>query len=326
MSRLMVPAAAVAAAAAIVTAGCASAGASGPGSVDGAARSSPANAVAFVAASTDLGVGAVARRRQAVRAEQLQELASRPALGDELDVAVLAGQADRRRSRSRRTARSSHALAKKHRLQDARARRLDRDREDDGRAGRGREREDASLADNDALRAAMKRLPSDALVRAYANGAEAHAAARVDPGQLRDVAAAARRALPVQRRSGQRPAPQRRHDRVPLGRGRAHEHGDGLKLEAFAKPTGSTAAGPPRYIVQPSAPYASALADEIPSGALAVVDFQVAERRVRDHAEAAAAAHEALRRRTRRLAAAARRAARRRDGDLRAAVRCRCPR
>ena len=49
MSRVMVPAAAVAAAAAIVTAGCASAGASGPGSLDGAAAIVPANAVAFVA-------------------------------------------------------------------------------------------------------------------------------------------------------------------------------------------------------------------------------------------------------------------------------------
>ena len=55
MNRLMLPAAAVAAAAAIVTAGCASAGASGPGSLDGAAAIVPANAVAFVAANTDLG-------------------------------------------------------------------------------------------------------------------------------------------------------------------------------------------------------------------------------------------------------------------------------
>jgi hypothetical protein len=38
---------------------------------------------------------------------------------------------------------------------------------------------------------------------------------------------------------------------------------------------GLTAASAPRYIVHPTAPYASALVDEIPSGALAVVDFKV---------------------------------------------------
>ncbi len=50
---------------------------------------------------------------------------------------------------------------------------------------------------------------------------------------------------------------------------------DGLKVEAFTHTNGLTAPGAPRYIVHPAPPYASALVDEIPSGALAVLDFQL---------------------------------------------------
>src|ERR1700719_1944297 len=90
MSRLMIPAAAVAAAVAIVTAGCASAGASGPGSLDGAAAIVPSNAVAFVAASTDLG----SERWHGVGKQLMTNFQSlAPALGDELDVAVLPSKA-----------------------------------------------------------------------------------------------------------------------------------------------------------------------------------------------------------------------------------------
>src|SRR5256885_3277238 len=90
MTRVISPAAAVAAAAAILTAGCASAGASGPGSLDGAAAIAPANAVAFIAASTDLG----SSHWHGVGKQFMTKFKSlAPALGSELDVAVLPSKA-----------------------------------------------------------------------------------------------------------------------------------------------------------------------------------------------------------------------------------------
>src|SRR5260221_665311 len=65
---------------------------SGPGSADGAARIVPSNAVAFVAASTDVsssawhGVGAYALKQANDWTAELQGVA-----GDEVDVAVLPG-------------------------------------------------------------------------------------------------------------------------------------------------------------------------------------------------------------------------------------------
>src|SRR5689334_17125939 len=86
MSRWLIPAAAVAAAAAIVTAGCGSAGTDGPGALDGAASVVPADAVAFVAASTDLSASEWHGLAQPLL-ERFQPY--RAALGSELDVAVL---------------------------------------------------------------------------------------------------------------------------------------------------------------------------------------------------------------------------------------------
>src|SRR5438067_869901 len=97
MTRTVIPAAAVAAAVAIVTAGCGSAGAS-PGSVGGAATVVPANAVAFVAASTDLSssewhsVGDVLLQGLQTRSQLDWTNDIRPALGDEVDIAVLPGK------------------------------------------------------------------------------------------------------------------------------------------------------------------------------------------------------------------------------------------
>jgi hypothetical protein len=106
------------------------------------------------------------------------------------------------------------------------------------------------LADSHVFTEAMTRLPSGALVRAYANGAEAQTLISSIPGQVgttdfRWVAAA------------------------------ITSTSDGLKLEAFTRTGGPTAASAPGYIVHPTAPYASALVDEIPAGALAVVDLRV---------------------------------------------------
>src|SRR5437867_11366353 len=77
---------------AIATAGCASAGAGGPGAAKGAATVVPANAVGFVAASTDLsaaawhGLGEVVLKQVPAWSKELA-----PVVGDEVDVAVLPG-------------------------------------------------------------------------------------------------------------------------------------------------------------------------------------------------------------------------------------------
>ena len=52
-------------------------------------------------------------------------------------------------------------------------------------------------------------------------------------------------------------------------------NGDGLTLHVVAPHGELAASGPPRLAVQPIQPYAPALVDEIPAGALAVVDFQL---------------------------------------------------
>src|SRR4029077_18403737 len=168
MSRLMIPAAAVAAAAAIVTAGCASAGASGPGSLDGAAAIARANAVAFVAASTDLGSSrwhGLGKRFLT----QFQTLA--PALGDELDVAVLPGKQVVGFTQPQDSAKLT-ALAAKH---DAKTRVIG----DWTAIAQTTAALDTvasattHLADNALFAAAMNRLPDDAPVRASANAHEA---------------------------------------------------------------------------------------------------------------------------------------------------------
>src|SRR5438445_2819832 len=165
MNRLMLPAAAMAAAAAIVTAGCASAGATGPGSLDGAAAIAPANAVAFVAASTDLsssewhGVG-----KQFLM--QFQTLA--PALGGELDVAVLPSKEIVGFTQPQDSTKLD-ALATKHGAQT---------RVIGGWTAIAKTsaaldmvaNATSHLADNNLFTDAMSRLPSGALVRAYANG------------------------------------------------------------------------------------------------------------------------------------------------------------
>src|SRR4051812_25586061 len=80
---------AILAAAAVITAGCASAGASGPGSPDGAAPVVPANAIAFVGASTALD----SSQWHSIAKPFLKQYASlEPAVGEELDIAVLPGK------------------------------------------------------------------------------------------------------------------------------------------------------------------------------------------------------------------------------------------
>src|SRR4051794_24272020 len=150
------------AAAAIVTAGCASAQATGPGSPDGAASIVPADATAFVAARTDLDS---AEWHAIGKAFAKQYARLEPALGDELDVAVLPGKqavAFTQPSDATQLA----ALAKKYRL-------VTRTIGEWTAVARTSAALDAvanaktHLADSPLFTEAMKQLPDDALVRAY---------------------------------------------------------------------------------------------------------------------------------------------------------------
>jgi hypothetical protein len=270
MSRLMVPAAAVAAAA-IVTAGCASAGASGPGSLDGAAAIAPANAVAFVAASTDLG----SSRWHGIAKpflKQFQSLA--PALGDEIDVAVLPSKDVVGFTQPQSSVKLA-ALAKKYGEQTRviggwtaiakTATALDTVAS-----------ATSHLADNNVFAEAMNRLPSGALVRAYANGQEAQQLISSIPGQLETSLAPPRVHYRITKKDHRRTFFAVAATNFRWVAAAVTSTSDGLKLEAFTRTGGLTATGRPRYVVHPTPPYVSALIDEIPSGALAVVDFQAA--------------------------------------------------
>lgn len=243
MSRLMVPAAAVAAAAAIVTAGCASAGASGPGSLDGAAAIVPSNAVAFVAASTDLG----SERWHGVGKQLMTKFQSlAPALGDELDVAVLPNKAVVGFTQPQDGAKLTALATKRGAVTRAiggwtAIAKTNADLDTVANAT-------SQLADNALFTEAMNRLPDGSLMRAYANGAEAQQLLASIPGPPQTSVASSVRwaAAAVTSTAG------------------------GLKLEAFTRTGALTSPAPPRTV-----PYVPSLVDEIPSGALAVADFQV---------------------------------------------------
>jgi len=239
MSRWFIPAAAVAAAVAIVTSGCASAGATGLGTSNGAASIVPADAVAFVAASTDLG----SSRWHGIAEPLLSRFQTyAPALGGELDVAVLpgkqvvaftqpqdAGKLDAlaaQHGAKTRVIGGWTAIAKTSAALDAVATAT------------------SHLADSNVFADAMNELPGDALARAYANGEEAaqllaslHASTFSGTTQFKWAAAALTSAQ------------------------------GGLRLQAYVQPEPGA----------PSAatPYRPALVDEIPAGVLAAADFQV---------------------------------------------------
>ena len=236
MNRLMLPAAAVAAAAAIVTAGCASAGASGPGSLDGAAAIAPANAVAFIAASTDLG----SSEWHGVGKQFMTKFKSlAPALGGELDVAVLPSKAIVGFTQPQDSAKLDRAREDARRA-DACDRRLDRDRKDERSAGHRRERDVASRGQQRVHRgdepAAERR--ARARVRERAGGADV---ARVDPRAARDDDGAGRSALPRHQEGQRRRGPPSARPTSAGSRLRVTSTSDGLKLEAFMRTGGLTA-------------------------------------------------------------------------------------
>ena len=238
MSRWFIPAAAVAAAVAIITAGCASAGATGLGTSNGAASIVPADAVAFVAASTDLG----SSRWHGLAKPFLNRFQTyAPALGGELDVAVLPGKQVVAFTQPQ-DAGKLDALAAKHGAKT----RVIGDWTAIAKTSAALDTVAGStshLADSNVFADAMNELPGGALVRAYANGDEAaqllaslHTGAFAGSAHFKWAAAA------------------------------LTSEGAGLRVQAFVQP----ASGAPSAVT----PYHAALVDEIPAGVLAVADFQ----------------------------------------------------
>ena len=269
------PVAVCVAALAIVTAGCASAGASGPGSIDGAAQIAPADAVAFVAASTDVsakawhGLGTYALKQANSWTAELQGVA-----GQEVDVAVLRGDKTVAFVQPTDDAKLK-AFAAKHNCV------LRTFGDWTAVAGDAATLDTVAnakmhLSDNALYAEAMGRLPGGALVRAYANGDTAGTLLASIPGQLES------RLIP--QGAKYRLKPDKPGLRTAVGVGTEQfrwlaaaltSTSGGLKLQAFAPTDGLTASQPPRLAVQAIAPYTSALAEEIPAGVLAVVDIQV---------------------------------------------------
>jgi hypothetical protein len=268
MSRLIPAAVAV-----LVTAGCASATAGGPGAVDGAAALVPGNTVAFVAASTDLtsgqwhAVGNVLLRGLERQTKLVWATDLEPAVGDEVDVAVLPGDEVVALTQPHDEG-TLAALAKKY---DWKTRKVgdwtaiaqtDAVLNDLGSPA-------PSLAENKLFRDAMDRIPSDALVRAYVSGAKAEEIVTSVPGQMETTIS---------------PLAQPRVPRGAATIGRVEfrwaavavtDEKRGLKLEAVVRTSEPTSSRRTRYIIRPSTPYVTLLADEIPADVLAIVDFPV---------------------------------------------------
>lgn len=268
MRARMIGAAALAALA-VLAAGCGGSGSPAAQAVGGAASVVPSNAVAFVAVDTDASSAQwqtvndllakfpahdawTTQLRQAF--EQKTKLSWTndvlPALGSELDLAVLPGTKPQLVGLTQpkdaakldalvtklghglvtRTVGGWTAIADTGSALDALG-------------------SSPSLAQDNTYGEATAKLAGDALVKAYANGTEAQ--------QLLATLHAGS--------AGQQPASS------PLQWAAADlvAESDGVKAEVFARTAAPTAAQP-----QPTAPYAAQLPDEIPAGALLVADFQ----------------------------------------------------
>jgi hypothetical protein len=279
MARLT-PLAVLAAAAAIVTAGCANAGASGPGSAPGGAASVvPASTVAFAAAAADItskdwhGLGNAAlelvQKQSTFTWNDLQQVA-----GDEVDVAVLPGDKGVALVQPKDPAKLASFAAAHHvvtrTIGDWTALAKDASTLDTVANAT------THLSDNNLYLDAMSALPSGALARAYANGDAAGKLFASIPGQLES------QLLPIGAKYTYKPSTSNQKSAGFVGvqqfqwlAAALTSNGDGLTLHVVAPHGELTANGPPRLAVQPIQPYAPALVDEIPAGALAVADFQV---------------------------------------------------
>jgi hypothetical protein len=260
----------------LTAAGCGGAGGAGSSDLGGAASITPSDAVAFAALDTDLSSGQwqtvngllakfpshdqlLAQLRQAF--EQKTKLSWKndvePALGSELDLVALPGSgtgaepqfvgltqpADRA---------SLDALLKKVDASVVTAQVGGWTAFSDSSAALDAlQHATAKLADNNTYQAAIAKLATDALVRAYANGTEAQ--------QL------------LQSLGTQGGAPT-----VPFAWASADvvASGDGVRVHGYSH-DGSLANVPSNQRPTPTQPYASSLVDEIPSGAILVADFPV---------------------------------------------------
>ena len=305
--RVMISAAAVAAATVLTAAGCGGAGgAPGSGAGLGAGASVvPANTVAFVALDTDVSSGqwqAVDQLLQKFPAHdqlltQLQKSFEqktslswnddvKPALGSELDVAVLPGASASDKPQLVVLTQPADASKFSALLAKLKA----------GSNGGGYSRQiggwtvasdttaaldavqsaTATLAADNTYQDANAHLAGDSLARAYANGTEAQQLLGSLPGQSQVT-----QTTPTNRRArlGNATGPAVAPQSFQWGAADVVAVDGGLKVEAFAR-----SAAPVAAILQqstdaqtPIQPYTAHLVDEIPAGALFVADFQVAQ-------------------------------------------------
>ena len=271
-ARRIVAGVAAAAAVGLAAAGCGSSGAASS-SLGGAASVAPSNAVAFVALDSDLSSGQwdavdgllqkfpahdqlLAHLRTSFEQHAKLNWANdvKPALGSELDLVALPGKQPQLVGLTQ-----GGDQAKL----DALLRKLDKGIVSARIAGwtafsSSQEALDAvtsattKLSDNNTYRAAVAKLAGDALVRAYANRAEAQ--------QL--LASLGKQ------------APAAATPPIAWASAEIVVAGDGVRVNGYSR-DGSTVGVAPRFRRTPPAPYTSNLVDEIPSGVLLVADFPV---------------------------------------------------
>jgi len=301
--RAMISAAAVAAAIVLTAAGCGGAGAPGSGAdLGGGASVVPANTVAFVALDTDVSSGqwqAVDQLLQKFPAHdqlltQLQKSFEqktslswnndvKPALGNELDLAVLPGATPQLVVLTRPADQAKFGLLVAKLEGSSNGGGFYRQiggwtvASESSAALDAVQNATATLAADNTYQDANGHLAGDSLARAYANGAEAQQLLGSLPGQSQVAATgASRRAKPV---AGGPNIPVIEPQAFQWGAADVVAVGGGLKVEAFAR-----SAAPVAAILQKSSlaqtpipPYTAHLVDEIPAGALFVADFQVAQ-------------------------------------------------
>ena len=261
----LTPLAALAAAVALVASGCGAAAPSSSKTTNGAASLVPSSAVAFVSASSDLsspawhGVGKLLLEGlpKGMSGGDLQQAA-----GDEVDVAVLQdgktvafvqpGDEQKLETLAKQKSLTLRKIGDWTAVSDSAAAL-------DAVAG-----STSHLSEDTLFQEAMNRLPGDALVRAYANGAEAGKLLQSLDGQLVPKLGSSTPPLP--------------DGGAALARYRwlaaaVTSQSDGLKIDAVAAQAALTTA--PRPDVQPVAPYRPELLDRIPAGVIAVADFKL---------------------------------------------------
>jgi hypothetical protein len=259
---------------ALLAAGCASAGATGR-DMGGAAQLAPADALAFAASSTSLtssewhGVGKALLTGLPKEYAGIEDLDA-----EEVDVAVLPGDKPVVFVRAKDPAKVKDFAAKHEAVTRAFGEWTAVAKDEatlDAVANAT-----SHLDGNTLYRQAMDSLPADALVRAYANGEQAEKLLTAIPGQLES------RLIPFGAKFHFRPKLSNRPSAVAVGvqefryvAAALTSEDDGLRLHATIPRGGLAASEPPRLAIQTVKPYESALVDEIPAGALAVVDFQV---------------------------------------------------